>query len=266
MRQSTAESPDHFRESATPRARRADAVPREPRRSAPAAGKSTTPADRRLSQHRKSRIPSDTTRIAKSTATATSTVAGLFTDDTLTIRCAWCQATTNYRSRYHDTESGFPVSDERRLFEKICLECFQAGLSWLTILNRRENFREAFANFEAGPVAGFDEGDVKRLLLDAGIVRHAGKIDSTINNAKRVIELRREFGSLGAYVWKREPDAASRPLLITHRWRKPCRLHFTGISRLIERPREARLNARWPHDDVRRHAGDGTGERPPRRL
>ena len=139
-------------------------------------------------------MPSDTTRIAKSTATATSTVAGLFTYDTLTIRCAWCQATPNYRSRYHDTESGFPVSDGRRLFEKICLECFQAGLSWLTILNRRENFREAFANFEAGPVAGFDEGDVKRLLLDAGIVRHAGKTASTINNAKRVIELRREFG------------------------------------------------------------------------
>ena len=141
--------------------------------------------------------------------------AGLFTDETQTHRCAWCQATPFYR-QYHDTEWGFPVADERRLFEKICLEGFQAGLSWLTILNKRENFRRAFANFEAEQIVNFDDADVKRLLLDAGIVRHAGKIASTINNAKRVIELRREFGSLGAYVWKMEPDTASRPPRITH--------------------------------------------------
>jgi DNA-3-methyladenine glycosylase I len=143
------------------------------------------------------------------------TPAGLFADDTHTHRCWWCEATPIYR-RYHDTEWGFPVADERRLFEKICLEGFQAGLSWLTILNKRENFRRAFANFEAEQVASFDAADVQRLVIDAGIVRHAGKIASTINNAKRVIELRREFGSLGAYVWKMEPDAASRPPLITH--------------------------------------------------
>ena len=214
-------------------------------------------------QNLKSRIPFDTDSILKTKSAAAT--AGLFIDDSHTIRCAWCQATPFYRY-YHDTEWGFPVADERRLFEKICLEGFQAGLSWLTILNKRENFRRAFANFEAEQVSGFEESDVKRLLQDTGIVRHAGKIASTINNAQRVIELRREFGSLGAYVWKMEPDAASRPPRITHRWRKPCRLHFTGISCLIERPREARLNARWPHDDVRRHAGDGTGERPPRRL
>ena len=137
-------------------------------------------------------MPFETDSILKARPTATT--AGLFIDDeTHTQRCAWCQATPFYR-QYHDAEWGFPVADERRLFEKICMEGFQAGLSWLTILNRRENFREAFANFEAGPVAGFDEGDVKRLLLDAGIVRHAGKTASTINNAKRVIELRREFG------------------------------------------------------------------------
>ena len=156
-------------------------------------------------------IPKQTTPSKK----AGSTPAGLFTDATNTHRCWWCEATPDYR-RYHDTEWGFPVADERRLFEKICLEGFQAGLSWLTILNKRENFRAAFANFEAEQVSRFDESDVKRLLFDAGIVRHAGKIASTINNAQRVIELRREFGSLGAYVWKMEPDAASRPPRITH--------------------------------------------------
>ena len=143
------------------------------------------------------------------------TPGGLFTDATHTHRCWWCEATPFY-CHYHDTEWGFPVADERRLFEKICLEGFQAGLSWLTILNKRENFRSAFSNFEAEQITQFNESDVKRLLQDAGIVRHAGKIASTINNAQRVIELRREFGSLGAYVWKMEPDAASRPPHITH--------------------------------------------------
>ena len=143
------------------------------------------------------------------------TPTGLFIDATHTHRCWWCEATPAYR-HYHDTEWGFPVADERRLFEKICLEGFQAGLSWLTILNKRENFRSAFANFEADQIVSFDDADAKRLLADAGIVRHAGKIASTINNAHRVIELRREFGSLGAYVWKMEPDTASRPPRITH--------------------------------------------------
>ena len=138
-----------------------------------------------------------------------------FADESKVVRCFWYQASPAYLA-YHDTEWGFPFKDERRLFEKICLEGFQAGLSWLTILNKRENFRAAFANFEAEQVTLFDGRDIKRLLLDAGIVRHAGKIASTINNAKRVLELRREFGSLGAYVWQLEPDAASRPQFITH--------------------------------------------------
>ncbi|MES2052779.1 MAG: DNA-3-methyladenine glycosylase I [Pseudomonadota bacterium] len=150
-------------------------------------------------------MPADTTPLP----------SGLFADDSHTARCAWCQATPLYRN-YHDSEWGFPVADERRLFEKICLEGFQAGLSWLTILNKRENFRSAFANFEAEQVACFDQHDVKRLLADAGIVRHAGKIASAINNAQRVIELRREFGSLGAFVWQMEPKAAERPKHITH--------------------------------------------------
>lgn len=139
---------------------------------------------------------------------------GLFTGEDASPRCAWCRATPLYR-HYHDTEWGFPVVDERRLFEKICLEGFQAGLSWLTILNKREAFRSAFANFDAEQVARFGEAERQRLLGDAGIVRHAGKIASAINNAQRVIELRREFGSLGAYVWQNEPAAISRPKRIT---------------------------------------------------
>ena len=131
------------------------------------------------------------------------------------LRCRWCRATPVYQ-RYHDEEWGFPVTDERRLFEKICLEGFQSGLSWLTILNKREAFRAGFANFEAEHVARFGEKDVARLLGDAGIVRHRGKIESTINNARRVLELREEFGSLVAYAWSFEPHAASRPERITY--------------------------------------------------
>ena len=139
---------------------------------------------------------------------------GLFTDDRQVTRCVWCRATPQYQ-HYHDTEWCFPVADERRLFEKICLEGFQAGLSWLTILNKREAFRQGFANFEMDQVAEFGEADVKRLVLDAGIVRHRGKIASTINNAQRAIVLRQEFGSLGAYLWGFEPAPESRPSQIT---------------------------------------------------
>lgn len=139
---------------------------------------------------------------------------GLFTDEASTTRCAWCHATPLYRN-YHDHEWGFPVADDRRLFEKLCLEGFQSGLSWLTILNKREAFRQGFANFDAEKVAAFDEADIQRLLADAGIVRHRGKIASTINNARRVLELRREFGSLAHYAWRFEPTAAERPKRIT---------------------------------------------------
>ncbi|MEP6501982.1 MAG: DNA-3-methyladenine glycosylase I [Betaproteobacteria bacterium] len=135
---------------------------------------------------------------------------GLFSDDDGVLRCQWCRASPEYR-RYHDEEWGFPVTDERRLFEKICLEGFQAGLSWLTILNKREAFRKGFANFEAEAMVQFGEADIARLLDDPGIVRHRGKIVSTINNARRVIELREEFGSLAAYAWRYEPPPASRP-------------------------------------------------------
>jgi DNA-3-methyladenine glycosylase I len=136
--------------------------------------------------------------------------AGLFAADDGLLRCLWCRQSAEYR-RYHDEEWGFPVSDERRLFEKICLECYQAGLSWLTILNKREGFRRAFANFEAEQLATFGAADVERLVADAAIVRHRGKIESTINNARRVLELRAEFGSLAAYAWRYEPDPQTRP-------------------------------------------------------
>lgn len=144
----------------------------------------------------------------------TTAPTGLFADDQQVTRCVWCRATPHYQ-HYHDHEWGFPVSSDTRLFEKICLEGFQAGLSWLTILNKRESFRAAFAGFDMDKVAAFDEADVKRLVLDAGIVRHRGKIVSTINNAQKAIELRREFGSLAAYFWRFEPEAASRPSQIT---------------------------------------------------
>lgn len=140
--------------------------------------------------------------------------AGLFADEAGVVRCAWCAATPVYR-RYHDEEWGFPVTDERRLFEKLCLEGFQAGLSWLTILNKREAFRAGFANFDAERIARFGGRDVQRLLADAGIVRHRGKIESTINNARRLLELRRERGSLVDYAWGFEPAAKSRPKRIT---------------------------------------------------
>ncbi|MEO6897372.1 MAG: DNA-3-methyladenine glycosylase I [Caldimonas sp.] len=139
---------------------------------------------------------------------------GLFVAEDGLARCAWCRGSEVYR-RYHDLEWGAPVFDDRRLFEKICLEGFQAGLSWLTILNKRENFRAAFAGFDAEQVARFGATDVLRLLGDAGIVRHRGKIESTINNARRVRELRAEFGSFAAYAWCWEPFAGTRPERLT---------------------------------------------------
>jgi DNA-3-methyladenine glycosylase I len=125
-------------------------------------------------------------------------------------RCFWGGSPTEYAA-YHDDEWGRPVADDRRLFEKLCLEGFQAGLSWLTILRKRENFRAAFADFEFARVARFGPRDVERLLKDAGIVRHRGKIESIINNAARALALAEEAGSLAAFFWRYEPEAATRP-------------------------------------------------------
>ncbi len=140
-------------------------------------------------------------------------------------RCAWGASTPDYMA-YHDREWGRPITDDNRLFEKICLEGFQAGLSWLTILRKRENFRKAFAGFDYRKVARFEDKDVQRLLADAGIVRHRGKIESTINNAARAVALAREKGSLAAYFWEFEPDTA---------WTGPNDPEsFTVLSKSIE--------------------------------
>lgn len=130
------------------------------------------------------------------------------------LRCSWAGSDALY-ARYHDDEWGAPVADDRRLFEKICLEGFQSGLSWLTILRKRENFRRAFHDFDPEAVAGFNQRSVERLLKDTGIVRHRGKIESVINNARRAIELKAETGSLAAYFWRWEPAPKRRPKVIT---------------------------------------------------
>ncbi|WP_099865356.1 DNA-3-methyladenine glycosylase I [Pararhizobium haloflavum] len=130
-------------------------------------------------------------------------------------RCFWHGNLEDY-TRYHDEEWGRPVGNDIRLFEKICLEGFQSGLSWLTILRKRENFRSAFAGFDFEKVARFGDDDVARCLADKGIVRHRGKIVSTINNAARALEMRDEFGSLAAYFWAYEPAAHTRPARMDH--------------------------------------------------
>lgn len=119
-------------------------------------------------------------------------------------RCRWCLATPEYQ-KYHDTEWGLPVADDRLLYEKLCLEGFQAGLSWRTVLEKRENLRQAFSDFDFSKVACYTEDDVSRLLQNAGIIRHRGKIAAAINNARRVLELIEKEGSLAAFIWKYEP-------------------------------------------------------------
>jgi len=122
-------------------------------------------------------------------------------------RCRWCGATPEFLD-YHDREWGYPVSDDIRLFEKLCLESFQSGLSWRTILAKRDNFRAAFAGFDFRKVATFGDEDVERLLSDASIVRHRGKIEAVINNARRVCDLIEQEGSLAAFIWRFEPNPA----------------------------------------------------------
>ncbi|WP_457942831.1 DNA-3-methyladenine glycosylase I [Vreelandella alkaliphila] len=123
-------------------------------------------------------------------------------------RCQWCGGAPEFLP-YHDNEWGFPVVDDQRLFEKLCLESFQSGLSWRTILNKRENFRAAFHHFDFHHVARFGEEDVQRLLQDAGIIRHRGKIEAVINNAQRALEMVKQEGSLAAYFWRFEPTLDS---------------------------------------------------------
>lgn len=146
-------------------------------------------------------------------------------------RCAWGVSTADYVA-YHDAEWGFPVRDDRRLFEKLSLEGFQSGLSWLTILRKREAFRAAFAKFEIPAVAAFTKRDVKRLLDNAGIVRHRGKIESTINNAKRALEVIEEHGSIASYVWTFIPPIAERPRAVNR----------AALQRMTSTPTSIRLS------------------------
>ena len=135
--------------------------------------------------------------------------SGVITSDDGVSRCWWCVGDRLYES-YHDNEWGRPVADDTRLFEKLSLEGFQSGLSWITSLRKRENFRRAFKSFGILAVARFNNRSVERLMLDAGIVRNRAKIEATINNAKRCLSLIEEFGSLAAYAWSFEPDERPR--------------------------------------------------------
>lgn len=137
-------------------------------------------------------------------------MSGLFIAADGRPRCSWCAATGQYQA-YHDREWGFPVADDTRLFEKLCLEGFQSGLSWRTILAKRDNFRRAFAGFAIDAVAAFTDSDIARLLNDEGIVRHRGKIAAAINNARRAQALVAETSSLAAYVWSFEPEVPPPP-------------------------------------------------------
>ena len=143
-----------------------------------------------------------------------SDTSGLIAAGATRQRCAWCGTDPLYVT-YHDDEWGQPVANDQRLFEKVCLEGFQSGLSWLTILRKREHFRAAFHGFDPARVSGYTSRDVSRLLDNAGIVRHRGKIESTINNARRALELADEFGSLAAYAWSWEPPPSERPPLVS---------------------------------------------------
>ncbi|MGE0596228.1 MAG: DNA-3-methyladenine glycosylase I [Hyphomonadaceae bacterium] len=125
-------------------------------------------------------------------------------------RCRWCGGAPEFLP-YHDAEWGFPVRDDQRLFEKLSLEGFQSGLSWRTILNKRENFRAAFRDFDFERVARFGERDIARMLKDEGIVRHRGKIEAVINNAKRAKEMVQSEGSIAAFVWRYEPAKSPAP-------------------------------------------------------
>ena len=129
-------------------------------------------------------------------------------------RCWWHGGQEDYVI-YHDQEWGRPVNDDRQLFEKICLESFQVGLSWLTILRKRESFRSSMANFDCARLAEFGESDIARLLENADIIRNRKKIESAINNARRALELKSEFGSLAAYFWRFEPTDSERPARMT---------------------------------------------------
>lgn len=161
---------------------------------------------------------------------------GLVTGEDGRRRCWWHGGHEDYLA-YHDMEWGKPVADDRRLFEKVCLEGFQVGLSWLTILRKREAFRAALAGFDFESLAEFGEVDVKRLLTNADIIRNRKKIESAINNARRAIALKEEFGSLAAYFWQFEPTADARPAKLTKAtlMAMPATAHSTALSKDLKK-------------------------------
>ena len=137
-------------------------------------------------------------------------ISELFKGSDGNLRCEWCGITDEFLD-YHDKEWGFPLDDDQRLFEKLCLESFQSGLSWRTILAKRENFRRAFHHFDFNKVARFTDKDVERLLQDEGIVRHRGKIEAVINNAAKAKEMVKQHGSLASFFWSYEPEPENLP-------------------------------------------------------
>ncbi len=172
-------------------------------------------------------------------------------------RCTWGGSTPDY-AVYHDTEWGQPVRGDDALYERLCLEAFQSGLSWLTILRKRENFRAAFAGFVIEKVAAFDAADEERLLLDAGIVRNRAKIEASIANARAAAELP---GGLSELLWSFAPPARPRPASMSDGAGDVAR-----VGRAGQGPQEARLPVRRPDHGVRVDAGHRHGRRPPRRL
>lgn len=172
-------------------------------------------------------------------------------------RCWWCGDDPLYVA-YHDDEWGRPVDDDVRLFEKICLEGFQAGLSWITVLRKREDFRKAFAGFDFIKVARFTEAKVDRLVTNARIIRHRGKIESTVNNANQALKVVDEFGSLAAFFWRFEPSS--------HSAFDGCRAMVPESTGAQQGAKTPRLVLRWADDLLRFYASNGDGKRPPHRL
>lgn len=162
--------------------------------------------------------------------------AGLIRGEDGLLRCAWHGGDPAYRA-YHDREWGRPSADDDRLYEKLCLEGFQAGLSWLTILRKRDAFREVFQDFSIDRVAAMDETDIERLVLDARIIRHRGKIVSAINNARRARDIRVEHGSLAAFLWAHEPGSDERPEVLTGAWlaANPVTPASTRLSKALKK-------------------------------
>lgn len=188
------------------------------------------------------------------------TESGLIVAEDGTPRCFWQPSMPDY----HDNEWGHPVVNDQRLFEKICLEGFHSGMSWKLIYNKREHFRRAFNDFDFHLVAQFDQQDVERLMQDASIVRNRAKILSTINNAKRAIELVQEAGSLAAWIWQFEPSPQERPETVNLAyWHENT---TSAASRHVQSPEKARLDLCRANHYLFINAGTGAGERSSRRL